>query len=98
MLLEYLLRFVIRLRPLSAARKVDLLKRLLASLTHQSITLNGKSLPKKEFTKLRDGTCNQIVNFMLRMIVEIQRDIVKPGSDDADVVVPYRRARIKAWK
>lgn len=51
-LLEYLLRFVIRLRPLAAAKKVDILKRLLAALTHQSVMINENCLPtKKDFPR-----------------------------------------------
>ncbi|XP_073962579.1 uncharacterized protein isoform X2 [Choristoneura fumiferana] len=98
-LLEYLLRFVTRLRPLAANKKVDIIKRLIASLTHQTISINGRCLPtKRDFSRLRDGTASQIINFMLRMIVELQKDMAKPGKDDCDVVVPHRRLRIKAWK
>lgn len=99
MLIEYLLRFVTRLRPLAAGKKVDIIKRLLAALTHQTVAVAGRGLPtRRDFSRLRDGTCTQAVNFMLRMIVEIQRDMLKAGKDDADVVVPGRRLRIKAWK
>ncbi|XP_063833896.1 protein tyrosine phosphatase domain-containing protein 1-like [Ostrinia nubilalis] len=99
MLIEYLLRFVTRLRPLAAAKKVDIIKRLLASLTHQTVMLTGRCLPtRRDFSRLREGTCTQAVNFMLRMIVEIQKDMLKSGRDDADVVVPCRRLKIKAWK
>ncbi|KAL0811854.1 hypothetical protein ABMA28_009280 [Loxostege sticticalis] len=101
MLIEYLLRFVTRLRPLAAAKKVDIIKRLLASLTHQTVMLSGRCLPtRRDFSRLREGTCTQAVNFMLRMIVEIQKDMLKAGKDDSDVVVPCRRltSRIKAWK
>lgn len=99
MLLEYLLRFVTRLRPLAATKKIDIIKRILASLTHQTIMIHGRCLPThRDFSRLRDGTCNQVVNFLLRMIVELQRDMLKPGKDDADVVVPLRRFKIKAWK
>ncbi|XP_062530365.1 protein tyrosine phosphatase domain-containing protein 1 isoform X2 [Bombyx mori] len=98
MLVEYLLRFVIRLRPLAANKKIEILKRILASLTHQAVTINNKSLPRRDFQKLRDGTCSQVINFMLRMIVELQKDMVKPGRDDADVVIPCRRLKMKAWK
>ncbi|KAG6449321.1 hypothetical protein O3G_MSEX005974 [Manduca sexta] len=97
MLLEYLLHFVIRLRPLAANKKVDIIKRLLASLTHQAVTINSRCLPDKDFPKLRDGTSAQVINFLLRMIMELQKDIIKPGRDDTDVIVP-RRLRIKAWK
>ncbi|CAG4938888.1 unnamed protein product [Colias eurytheme] len=98
MLLEYLLRFVIRLRPLVANKKVDILKRLLASLSHQSINLNGKILPNEILPKLREGTCSHVINFMLRMVLEVQNDIAKPSRDDVDVVIPPRKIRIKAWK
>ncbi|XP_034826482.2 uncharacterized protein [Maniola hyperantus] len=98
MLIEYLLRFVIRLRPLAAQKKIDIIKRLIGSLTQQCIPVNGKSLPNKDIPKLRDGTCVQVTNFMLRMVVEIQKDMSKPGRDDTDVVIPPRRLRIKAWK
>ncbi|VVC94681.1 unnamed protein product [Leptidea sinapis] len=98
MLLEYLLRFVIRLRPITAQKKVDILKRLLASLTHQSAQINGVYFPNNA-SRLREGTSNHMINFMLRMVVEIQKDVVKPCRDDADVVAPSRKLRIiKAWK
>ncbi|XP_063369474.1 protein tyrosine phosphatase domain-containing protein 1-like [Cydia amplana] len=97
-LLEYLLRFVTRLRPLAANKKVDIIKRLIASLTHQTVAVNGRCLPtKRDYPRLRDGTASQIVNFMLRFVVELQKDMAKPGKDDRDVVVPVRRP-IKAWK
>ncbi|XP_026750643.2 protein tyrosine phosphatase domain-containing protein 1-like isoform X1 [Galleria mellonella] len=99
MLLEYLLRFVTRLRPLAATKKIDILKRLLTSLAHQTIMISGRCLPtRKDYPRLRDGTCNQVINFFLRTIVELQRDMMKPGRDDADVVIPMRRFRLKAWK
>ncbi|CAG5055298.1 unnamed protein product [Parnassius apollo] len=99
LLIEYLLRFIIRLRPLAANKKIDIIKRLLASLTHQTILIGGTCLPSgRDFPRLRDGTCSQVINFLLRMIVEIQKDILKPGRDDTDVVIPPRRLRIKAWK
>lgn len=97
-LIEYLLRFVIRLRPLAAHKKIDIIKRLIAALTHQTVPINGKILPVKDFPKLREGSCSQVVNFMLRFVVEIQKDMVKPGRDDTDVIIPPRRLRIKAWK
>ncbi|XP_049879952.1 protein tyrosine phosphatase domain-containing protein 1-like isoform X2 [Pectinophora gossypiella] len=99
MLVEYLLRVVTRLRPLAAGKKVEMLRRLLAALTHQTVNIHGKCLPtRRDFARLRDGTCNQVINFFLRMIVELQKDMVKPGIDDNDVVVMPRRCRIKAWK
>ncbi|KAI5638341.1 hypothetical protein NE865_08975 [Phthorimaea operculella] len=102
MLVEYLLRFVTRLRPLAANKKVDMLKRLLAALTHQTVSIGGKCLPtRRDIQRLRDGTCNQVINFFLRLIVDIQKDMVKPGRDDTDVVVmpmQPRRYKIKAWK
>ncbi|XP_047505955.1 protein tyrosine phosphatase domain-containing protein 1-like, partial [Pieris napi] len=96
-LVEYLLRFVVRLRPLVALKKVDILKRLLASLTHQTTKINGKLLPNKCFPRLRDGTGSHIINFMLRMVVEIQQDIAKPSREESDVVIAPRRLKIKAW-
>ncbi|KPJ00807.1 Protein tyrosine phosphatase domain-containing protein 1 [Papilio xuthus] len=98
-LIEYLLRFMIRLRPLAANKKVDIIKRLISSLTQQTICIEDTYLPSgREFPKLREGTCSQIVNFMLRMIVEIQKDMLRPGCDEKDVVFPSRRLKIKAWK
>ncbi|CAK1543597.1 unnamed protein product [Leptosia nina] len=97
MLVEYLLRFVVRLRPLVAHKKVDILKRLLASLAHHNANINGKMLPNKTFPKLRDGTCSHVVNFMLRMVMEINQDIAKPSRFDSDVIVPPRKLKLKAW-
>ncbi|XP_013167356.1 PREDICTED: protein tyrosine phosphatase domain-containing protein 1-like [Papilio xuthus] len=86
-LIEYLLRFMIRLRPLAANKKVDIIKRLISSLTQQTICIEDTYLPSgREFPKLREGTCSQIVNFMLRMIVEIQKDMLRPGCDEKDVL------------
>ncbi|XP_041975630.1 uncharacterized protein LOC121730577 isoform X2 [Aricia agestis] len=94
-LIEYLLRFVIRLRPLAANKKIDIIKRLIASLAQQTVVIQGEPLPNKSFTRLREGTCAQVVNFMLRMILQIQKEAIKPGSDDRDVILPHR-SKIKA--
>lgn len=72
--------------------------RLIGSLTQQCVDISGQSLPTKDFPKQREDTCVQVTNFMLRMVVEIQRDVSRPCKDDSDVVIPSRRMRIKAWK
>lgn len=95
--MEYLLRFVVRLRPLMVHKKIEILKRLLASLAHQTTSIQGKLLPNKTFLRLRDVTCDHVINFMLRMVVEIQQDVAKPSREDIDVVVAPRRLKIKAW-
>ncbi|CAG9571006.1 unnamed protein product [Danaus chrysippus] len=97
-LVEYLLRVVLRLRPLTAPRSLELIRRVLASLTHQTLIINDTRLPAKELPALREGTHQQLVNFMLKFLVEIQKDIARPGNDDLEVVAPQRRYRIKRIK
>ncbi|XP_020707789.2 protein tyrosine phosphatase domain-containing protein 1-like isoform X3 [Athalia rosae] len=74
-LIEYLLRFVSRLRPLSRDGQTLLIKRLMAALTQQSIWINQGLLPSgKEFGKLRGGTCTKLEEFffgLMSLIMEI---------------------------
>jgi len=65
-ILEYMIRFVARLQPLEKTKAENLLKRLLASLTQQSIPIEGTLQPVgKNFTKLRGGTMSSCLKFMM---------------------------------
>ncbi|KAK7068888.1 Protein tyrosine phosphatase domain-containing protein 1 [Halocaridina rubra] len=62
--LEYLIRFVARLQPFTKAQQETVLRRILASLTQQSIPIRGTLLPQgKGFTKLREGTMRKLLEF-----------------------------------
>ncbi|XP_054713508.1 protein tyrosine phosphatase domain-containing protein 1-like [Uloborus diversus] len=62
---EYLVRFIARLQPKSTAIRTDLLRRLVASLTHQALGIQGTLRPVgMEWNKLRQGTCRQVMLFI----------------------------------
>ncbi|GIY03409.1 protein tyrosine phosphatase domain-containing protein 1 [Caerostris darwini] len=62
---EYLVRFIARLQPKSTMVRNDLLRRLVASLTHQCLGIQGTLRPVgKEWNKLRQGTAGQLMLFI----------------------------------
>ncbi|XP_046745517.1 protein tyrosine phosphatase domain-containing protein 1-like [Diprion similis] len=68
-LMEYLLRFILRLRPLSLEGQTLLIKRLMAALTQQAVRINQTLLPSgTEFDKLRGGTCGKLNDFLVGMM------------------------------
>ncbi len=63
-LTEYTVRLVARLQPLPRACSENLLKRLMASLTHQGIAIDGVVHPTvKSFPKLRGGTTQSTLKY-----------------------------------
>ena len=66
-IVEYLVRFVSRLK-IDAEKQSTLMMRLVASLTHQSVVIKGTTFPdaKLQFSKLRGGTADSTLKFMLR--------------------------------
>jgi len=68
-LLEYLARFVARLRPLTREQSERLVTRLLASLTHQSVDIDGVEHPAgKRMPRLRAGTADSTRRFMMKLV------------------------------
>ncbi|XP_067212194.1 protein tyrosine phosphatase domain-containing protein 1-like isoform X2 [Linepithema humile] len=68
-LLEYLLRFVTRLRPMTAESQSLITKRLMAALTQQKIWIkNSFYPPNKHFQKLRRGTAGKLNEFFSRLM------------------------------
>ncbi|XP_074110071.1 protein tyrosine phosphatase domain-containing protein 1 isoform X1 [Cotesia typhae] len=68
-LLEYLLRFVSRLRPLSTDKQTLIIKRIIASLTHQTVWIRKTLMPSdKNFQKLRGGTAGKLTDFLVRLL------------------------------
>ncbi|GFV09487.1 transposable element Tcb1 transposase [Trichonephila clavipes] len=62
---EYLVRFIARLHPKSTVVRDDLLRRLVASLTHQAVGIQGTLRPVgMEWNKLRQGTAGQLMLFI----------------------------------
>ncbi|GBN49532.1 Protein tyrosine phosphatase domain-containing protein 1 [Araneus ventricosus] len=62
---EYLVRFIARLQPKSTVVRNDLLKRLVASLTHQALGIQGTLRPVgMEWNKLRQGTAGELMLFI----------------------------------
>ncbi|XP_018406319.1 PREDICTED: protein tyrosine phosphatase domain-containing protein 1-like, partial [Cyphomyrmex costatus] len=68
-LLEYLLRFITRLRPVTAESQSLITKRLMAALTQQTIWIkNYFHPPHKHFQKLRRGTAGKLNEFFIRLM------------------------------
>lgn len=68
-LLEYLLRFVTRLRPVTAESQSLITKRLMGALTQQKIWIkNSFYPPNKHFQKLRRGTAGKLNEFFIRLM------------------------------
>ncbi|CAH0562649.1 unnamed protein product [Brassicogethes aeneus] len=56
-LIEYMLRFLSKVQPISKDDQEKMLKRFIAALAKQSIVINDKAIPsEKGFKKLSDGT------------------------------------------
>ncbi|XP_035209404.1 protein tyrosine phosphatase domain-containing protein 1-like isoform X2 [Stegodyphus dumicola] len=62
---EYLIRFIARLVPNSSNIVDDLLRRLVASLTHQCLGIKGALCPAgAKWPKMREGTCRHLMMFV----------------------------------
>ncbi|GFS63766.1 protein tyrosine phosphatase domain-containing protein 1 [Trichonephila clavipes] len=62
---EYLIRFIARLVPNSTNVVDDLLRRLVASLTHQSLNIKGALCPVgAKWPKMREGTTRHLMMFV----------------------------------
>ena len=74
-ILEYLIRFVARLK-LDGDKSQSLLMRFVASLTHQSVTIGNSTFPdaKLQFPKLRGGTADSTLKFMLKLLEMIEKE------------------------
>ncbi|KAG8187727.1 hypothetical protein JTE90_015597 [Oedothorax gibbosus] len=65
---EYLVRFIARLHPKSSIIRTDLIRRLLASLTHQALGIQGTLRPMgRDWGKLRQGTARELTVFIDRL-------------------------------
>ncbi|CAL7950525.1 unnamed protein product [Xylocopa violacea] len=83
-LLEYLLRFICRLRPMTAESQSLLTKRFMAALTQQSIWIKNSFYPcNKNFQKLRRGTAAKLNEFFIRLMNLIEevntQEVEKPA-------------------
>lgn len=56
-LLEYILRFIIRLRPMTAENQSSITKRFIASLTQQTIWIKNAFYPSSKYYKETFSTC-----------------------------------------
>ncbi|XP_069693915.1 protein tyrosine phosphatase domain-containing protein 1-like [Periplaneta americana] len=77
---EYLFRFLARLHPLSRETQLNLIKRFVASLTHQGVPIQGILKPSgKGYHKLREGTHRKVMEFMEKLFDMIY-ETVRSGS------------------
>ncbi|XP_012340481.1 protein tyrosine phosphatase domain-containing protein 1-like [Apis florea] len=68
-LLEYILRFIIRLRPMTAENQSSITKRFIATLTQQTIWIKNAFYPSnRNFQKLRRGTAAKLNEFFIRLM------------------------------
>lgn len=68
-LLEYILRFIIRLRPMTAENQSFITKRFIATLTQQTIWIKNAFYPSnRNFQKLRRGTAAKLNEFFIRLM------------------------------
>ncbi|XP_068082247.1 protein tyrosine phosphatase domain-containing protein 1 [Anabrus simplex] len=74
--LEYLLRVVVVLQPLPRNVTEDLVKRFLASLTHQGVPIEGVLKPSgKGYRKLREGTYKRVLEFLMKLFDVIHENM-----------------------
>ena len=68
-IMEYLIRFLARIKPsLSDEDVEDLMRRFSASLTHQSVIIREIEHPfNKKFNRLRGGTEESMMKFMMKL-------------------------------
>nr|XP_050853107.1 protein tyrosine phosphatase domain-containing protein 1-like isoform X2 [Vespula vulgaris] len=72
-LLEYLLRFVSRLRPMTGESQSLVTRRFVASMTQQTVWMKNSFRPSnKNFPKLRRGTAGKINEFFIRAMSLIE--------------------------
>ncbi|XP_043794705.1 protein tyrosine phosphatase domain-containing protein 1-like isoform X2 [Apis laboriosa] len=68
-LLEYILRFIIRLRPMTVENQSSITKRFIATLTQQTIWIKNAFYPSnRNFQKLRRGTEAKLNEFFIRLM------------------------------
>jgi protein tyrosine phosphatase domain-containing protein 1 len=94
-ILEYLVRFVVRLKPIERSSCQDILRRLLVSLTHQSIVIQNVSHPTgKKFPKLRGGTAESTLNFLLKFY-DFLNDGENGEASNPDLHSSYRLQQVR---
>ena len=67
--MEYLIRFLARIKPsLSDEDIEDMMRRIAASLTHQQVVIRNEEHPYgKKFPRLRGGTEESMMKFMMKL-------------------------------
>ena len=87
--MEYLVRFVARLRPkLSESDAADLMRRLAGSLTQQSVVIRNEEHPAgKKFPKLRGGTEDSTLKFMMKLYHIVSGEINTISTDEIKGIV-----------
>ncbi|RZF46128.1 hypothetical protein LSTR_LSTR012988 [Laodelphax striatellus] len=67
--IEYLFRFLSRISPVSNEDLTEVMKRIIASLTQQSVMVRSTLLPSgKDFNRLRVGTFRVLMEFCSRLM------------------------------
>ncbi|KYB29622.1 protein tyrosine phosphatase domain-containing protein 1 isoform X1 [Tribolium castaneum] len=76
--MEYLLRFVSKINPISKENQEDLIKRIIAACSQQTLLIQGKMKPiDKGFKKLRDGTLACTIEFFQSLfeLIEVHHSL-----------------------
>ncbi|CAK9812688.1 Protein tyrosine phosphatase domain-containing protein 1 [Anthophora plagiata] len=100
-LLEYLLRFISRLRPMTAESQSLITKRFMSTLTQQSIWIKSNFYPSnKNFPKLRRGTAAKLNEFFIRLMNLIEevntQEIEKPSWSSKWDLVSSQLKRVES--
>ena len=93
-ILEYLIRFVVRLKPIERSHCQDVLRRLLVALTHQSVVIQNVVHPTgKKFPKLRGGTAESTLKFLLKLY-DYFNESEDRESMNQDLTTSYRLQQV----
>lgn len=69
---EYLIRFIARLKPDSDEMVELLIRRLVAALSHQKVKVNGVPVPDTTWTEMRKGTTGRVILFLRGLYTMLQ--------------------------
>ncbi|XP_043192113.1 protein tyrosine phosphatase domain-containing protein 1-like [Amphibalanus amphitrite] len=78
---EYLVRFISRLQPLTPDQQKSLLLRVAAALTQQGVPVEGTLKPAgKGYSKMREGTLRKLTEFMETLLELVSLETARPGT------------------
>lgn len=90
-MIEYLVRFVMRMKPINREQRISLLSRFGGALCQQGVRIRGTLRPKG-VPSMRSGTAAFLGHFMNELYITLQRQAAYcPSCDKRAVSVPKSR-------